>query len=129
MRNDHSLTPAEWHVMECLWETSSCTGREATDYLSHSVGWSRSTTLTMLRRMQEKELIACHEENGVLTYTPLVKKEEAVLSETQSFLDRVYHGSMSMMLSAFTKKQPLTDDEIAELYAILEDAKGGDHHD
>lgn len=129
MRYDHSLTPAEWHVMECLWDKSSCTGREATDYLSHSVGWSRSTILTMLRRMQEKGLISCYEENGVLTYAPLVKKEEAVLSETQSFLDRVYHGSMSMMLSAFTKKQPLTEDEIAELYAILEDAKGGDHHD
>lgn len=129
MRNDYSLTPAEWHVMECLWDKSSCTGREATDYLSRSVGWSRSTILTMLRRMQEKELISCHEENGVLTYAPLIPKEDAVLSETQSFLDRVYHGSMSMMLSAFTKKQPLTEDEIAELYAILEDAKGGDHHD
>ena len=45
------LTPAEWNLMECLWEKSPRTGKEAVDYMKDSVGWSRSTTLTMLRRM------------------------------------------------------------------------------
>jgi len=118
-----ALTPAEWHVMECLWEKSPCTAREAVEYLSSHVGWSRSTTLTLLHRMEEKGQLRCHDDGPVKTYTPLVSREEAVLDQTQSFLERVYHGSISMMLSAFTKKQALSDDEITELYAILEEAK------
>ena len=53
-----SLTPAEWQLMECLWEKSPRSGREAVDDLRERAGWSRSTTLTMLRRMSEKGLIA-----------------------------------------------------------------------
>lgn len=117
------LTPAEWHVMECLWENAPCTARQAVEYLSKSVGWSRSTTLTMLRRMTEKHQIRCCTEGTVMTYSPILSREEATVDQTQSFLDRVYHGSISMMLSAFAKKQPLTDKEIDELYAILEEAK------
>ena len=30
---ENLLTAAEWHLMECLWEKSPRTGREATEYL------------------------------------------------------------------------------------------------
>ncbi|MBQ2898297.1 MAG: BlaI/MecI/CopY family transcriptional regulator, partial [Oscillospiraceae bacterium] len=41
-----NLTESEWYVLECLWESSPRSGREAVDYLKNRVGWSRSTTLT-----------------------------------------------------------------------------------
>ena len=130
MEHTHSsLTTAEWHVMECLWQRGPCTGREATEHLSRHAGWSRSTTLTMLRRMSEKGLITCDDRDGIKVYSPLIRQEDATIRETQSFLDRVYHGSISMMLSAFTKKQSLSDQEISQLYAILEQAKEGKKHD
>lgn len=130
MIHEHTaLTPAEWHVMEFLWQHAPCTGREATQYLSRQVGWSRSTILTMLRRMSEKGLIACQESDGNNTFSPLLRQEDATIQETQNFLDRVYHGSISMMLNAFTKKQPLSDQEIAQLYAILDQAKEEGTHD
>ena len=94
-----------------------------------TVGWSRSTTLTMLRRMTEKEMIACKEENGLLVYSPLIDRESATRRETESFLGRVYQGSVSMMLSAFTRKQALSPEEIEELYAILEKAREGSSRD
>ena len=122
---DH-LTPNEWYVLECLWANSSCTGREAVEHLQKSVGWSRSTTLTMLRRMTEKGMIACGEKDGLLVYSPLVDRENAVQQETQSFLGRVYNGSVSMLLSAITKKEALSQQELDALYAILKEAK---HHD
>ena len=120
------LTPAEWNLMECLWEQSPRTGREAVEHLQLTVGWSRSTTLTMLRRMTEKEMIACKEENGLLVYSPLIDRESATRRETESFLGRVYQGSVSMMLSAMTKKQTLSQQEIDELYAILKEAERRD---
>lgn len=117
------LTPTEWTLMECLWEKSPRTGREAVDYLAGSAGWSRSTTLTMLRRMTEKNMICCLEQDGINVYTPLIPKEEATQSQTEDFLNRVFGGSVSMMLSAFTKKQSLSKEEIDALYAILKEAE------
>lgn len=124
--NDGNLTPNEWYVMECLWNKGQCTGREAVEQLQKSVGWSRSTTLTMLRRMTEKGMIACREENGLLVYTPLLDRADATQRETDSFLSRVYHGSVSMLVSAIAQKQALSQKELDELYAILKEAERRD---
>ena len=129
MIHETLLTPTEWNLMECLWEQAPRTGREAVEYMKASVGWSRSTTLTMLRRMTEKNMIDCREQDGVKVYSPLIRREDAVTQETDSFLDRVYQGSISMMMSAITKKQALTQREIDELYAILQKAEEGKKHD
>lgn len=118
-----NLNETEWYVLECLWNKTPSTGREAVDYLAENVGWSRSTTLTMLRRMTEKGLIRCDESGEVKTYYPLIKKEDAVHSETKNFLERIYDGSLSMLVSAFTEKQNLSQEEIDELYSILQKAE------
>ena len=117
------LTTPEWHMMECLWEAAPRTGRECVEDMQKRVGWSRSTTLTMLRRMTEKELIECIHDTDVLRYCPRIRREEAVLRETEHFLDRVYQGSVSMLMSAITRKQQLSKEEIDELYAILQQAE------
>ncbi len=122
----NQLTPNEWYVMECLWETPNCTGREAVEHLAKSVGWSRSTTLTMLRRMTEKGMIASQERDGLLVYSPVLNRDNAVRQETESFLHRVYKGSVSMMLSAITQQESLSEQELNELYAILKEAKRHD---
>ena len=126
--NNKVLTQTEWYLMEALWVNSRQTGREAVEYLKRSVGWSRSTTLTMLRRMTEKGYVRCVEENGVFVYYPVLHREEAALQETESFLNRVYNGSISTFMSAFTKKQKLSKAEIDELYSIIRQAEE-EHHD
>lgn len=121
--NDIHLTPTEWHLMECLWERSPRTGREATECLAENVGWTRSTTLTMLRRMTEKGFISCSDEDGIKTYSPAIERDAAAKSQTEDFLSRVYHGSLAMMMSAITTKQALSKEEIDQLYAILRQAE------
>ena len=117
------LTPSEWNLMECLWEHSPRTGREAIDYLRLHAGWNRSTTLTILRRMTEKGYIECREEAGLNVYRPLISRSDAQNRETENFLARVYHGSVSMMMNAITQKQQLSREEIQALYAILQKAE------
>ena len=119
------LTPAEWNLMESLWERAPQTGRELIEDMKLRQGWSRSTTLTLLRRMTEKEQIACNEAGEVREYTPLIPREEALHQETDSFLKRAYNGSISMMVSAMTQKQELSRAEIQELYEILRKAEEG----
>lgn len=122
-QQDAGLTPAEWHLMECLWERAPRTGREVVDYLKEAVGWSKSTTLTVLRRMTEKGLISCDERGEVRCYSPLVVREDAMLRETENFLSRVYRGSVEMLMSTLTKRQSLSKEEIREIYRILEEAE------
>ena len=121
--SEKNLTPTEWHLMECLWEHAPRTGREAAEYMAASQGWSRSTTLTLLRRMTGKGILDCFEENGVNVYVPLIAREEAAVRETDSFLSRVYNGSISTMMNAITRKQKLSKQEIDELYAIIRQAE------
>lgn len=122
-KQDNILTATEWKLMECLWEKHPRTGREAIEYMEKSAGWSRSTTLTLLRRMTDKGFMSCGEDSGVKVYSPLIRREDAAVRETDDFINRVYKGSVSMMMSAITKKQELTKAEIDELYAILHEAE------
>lgn len=120
-----NLTTAEWNVMESLWEKDCLTGREATEILEERMGWNRSTTLTLLRRLEEKGAITSETKGNKKTFRPIISHEDAALQETENFLERVYNGSVSLMLSAMTKKQALSKDEIDELYAMLKDLEGG----
>ena len=125
MNDKHrSLTEAEWTVMECLWEKSPRTGRETVAWLDQKMGWTRSTTLTMLRRLEAKGAVAGDTEGELKTFRPLIAREEVAVRETENLLDRAYKGSLSMLVSSLTRKQSLPQKEIDELYAILREMEG-----
>ena len=113
------FTAAEWHVMECLWADAPLTGREAAQRLQAQTGWSRSTVLTLLRRLEDKGAVASGMEGGLKRFRPLVRREDAALRETEDFLGRVHHGSLCMMVSSLTQRQTLPQEEIDGLYALL----------
>lgn len=124
-QNSINLTTAEWNVMECLWEESPLTGRQLTDLLEEKMGWNRSTTLTMLRRLEEKGAVRSDSQGIKKQFFAEIAREDAALQETESFLERVYGGSVSLMVSAMTKKQALSKQEIDELYSMLKELEGG----
>ena len=108
------LSGAEWHVLESLWEDSPKVGSQIVTDMEKRKGWSRSTTLTMLRRMTEKGLVSCDSSGKMNHYTPLVGREDAVGKETDSFLKRVYQGSVSMLVNGFVERQKLTSRELLD---------------
>ena len=118
------LTGGEWSVLACLWEESPQTVMQLVAKLKERVGWAKSTTITTLRRMEEKGLVKCEIIGKGKSYTPAVEQENAVIAETRSFLDRVYQGSVGMMMSAMARRQELTQEDLAELRKILEEAEG-----
>ena len=119
-----TLTEAEWEVMECLWEKSPRTGRETVAWLDQKMGWNRSTTLTMLRRLEAKGAVAGDTEGELKTFRPMIAREEVAVRETENLLDRAYKGSLSLLVSSLTRKQSLPQKEIDELYAILREMEG-----
>lgn len=120
------LTQAEWSVMEQLWERSPQTGRELTDALNAAIGWSRSTTLTLLKRLEDKGAVGSAESSGAKCFVPLLRRKDAAAKETEDFLSRVYHGSVKLMVSALTEKEALSRSDIDELYAMLKELEEKD---
>ena len=114
------LNASEWNVLNCLWENHPRTVMQLVADLEESVGWAKSTTITTLRRMEEKGLVHVEQAGRGKSYTPAVEREQAMIDETHSFLDRVYQGSVGLMMSAMAKRQELSADEVAELRAILD---------
>lgn len=118
------LTGSEWNVLDSLWRENPQTVMQLVANLSKTVGWAKSTTITTLRRMEGKGLVHCETTDKGKSYTPVVAQERAEISETRSFLDRVYRGSIGLMVSAMAQRQELSQEEIAELREIL--AKAGE---
>lgn len=119
------LTGSEWNILSCLWEDSPQTVMQLVAKLSDQVGWAKSTTITTLRRMEEKGLVHCKIVGRARSYSPAVEREQAVVAETHSFLDRVYRGSVGLMMSAMVQRQELTEEDLRQLRAILDQAEEG----
>ena len=120
-----NLTNSEWYVLDCLWERSPQTVMELVGTLKARLGWAKSTTITTLRRMEAKGLVLCTVEGRARHYTPNLQRDRAVRGETRSFLDKVYRGSVGLMVSALAEDKALSKAEIDELYEILRKAEEG----
>lgn len=126
MKKEHiNLTEAEWSIMEYLWNHSPRTGREVTQALAEKEGWNRSTTLTLLSRLEAKGAVASDSKGSKKTFSAVLQREDAAMRETEDFLSRVYKGSLSLLVSSMTKKKALSQAEISELYAMLKELEGG----
>lgn len=118
------LSNSEWKLMRRLWDHSPRTITELTAALREETGWSKNTVITMLSRLEAKGAVR-HEEGGrAKRYFPILRREDAARDETESFLSKVYGGSLGLMMSAMVEIRQLTESDIAELSAILDKAGG-----
>ena len=118
-----SLSDGEWKIMNSLWESGESTITELTASLENETGWDKHIIITMLGRMEKKEAVAHRQGGRAKVFYPLVSREEVSMQETRGFLEKVYRGSLGMMVNAMVADQALSDQEIQELYDILEQAR------
>lgn len=117
-----SLSDGEWKIMNQLWERES-TITELKNELSVETGWDKHIIITMLSRMEKKGAVSYRDGGRAKVFYPLVTREEVSMQETWGFLQKVYRGSLGMMVNAMVEDQALTEEEIKELTDILEQAK------
>ena len=117
------LSDGEWTLMQRLWEVPYSTITELTAAMRQSTGWSKHTILSMLARMEAKGAIAYQQSGRAKAWYPLVRQSDAVRKETRRFLNRVYGGSVGLMVNAMADSRDLSPEDIAELSRILERAK------
>ena len=119
MNENVILNNSEWYIMEELWEEQPKTLMQLVHKMKEKQGWSKSTTSTMLRRMQEKGCIRYEEGERARNYFTDLNREAVVLEETKAFLNRTCKGSLGMLVSTFVGNNQLTEEEIQELREIL----------
>ena len=123
--NGFSLTNNEWLVMEQLW-ARPCTLMELVRALGQDPGWAKSTTATMVRRMEETGLIR-HEAGGkARVYHPALSRDETALAETRTLLDKAFDGSVGLLVNTLIQQNSLTQSDLDGLYAILRQAEAGE---
>ena len=119
------LSEAEWKVISALWEEAPQTIMQLTHCLQDTTGWTKHTVMTFLRRMEEKGAVHYEEGGKAKQYYPDIRQEDAVLQETEDFLEKVFQGRLGLMLNTMVEQKALSKEEIAELYEILQKAEEG----
>ena len=122
------LSEAEWKVMTQLWQRAPQTMMELTNHFKNTTGWSKHTVLTFLRRMEEKKAIHYEEGERAKLYSPDIERGEAVLQETENFLEKVFDGKMGLMINTMVEKKALSREEITQMYEILRKAEEESRH-
>lgn len=119
--DDIKLFAAEYKFMCVIWEHEPVNSTELVKLARDQLGWKKSTTYTMLRKLAERGIV----KNENATVTALAPKHKVQESESREFLDRVYNGSLKMFLVSFLDHDEISTEEAAELKKIIDEKTGG----
>ena len=119
------LSETEWKLMDALWEEPPKTITQLTKALEENTGWGKNVIITMLKRLEAKGAGRHEEGERAKQFYPAVSREDTALEETRGFLNRVYNGSLGLMVDAMVNSRSLSDREIEELKEILKKAEEG----
>ncbi|MBE7030617.1 MAG: BlaI/MecI/CopY family transcriptional regulator [Ruminococcaceae bacterium] len=117
------ISDAEFCVMQALWKLGKATAGELVEEVSRTRAWNPKTIRTLLNRLVSKGAANAQKTDAkAYLYYPVIAQDDYVAHESHHFLDKLYQGSLGLMLSHFVSETPLSSEEIAELKAILEEA-------
>ena len=118
-KNIPSISESEWEIMNVLWDKAPQTANDIILSLQESTDWKPKTIRTLLDRLVQKDVVGVNKDQRVYTFYPLYTQEECQRAETESFINRIYGGTMKSMLVQFIHEDTLSDDDINELRTIL----------
>ena len=125
MKKVPNVTQAEWVVMKILWADHPLTGNEVARRLASTRHWKPKTVKTLLTRRVAKQAVAYQQQGREYHYYPLLEEEACKQAASQSFLKSIFNGAVKPMLATILDSHSLSDEEIRELKALLEE-KGRD---
>ena len=117
------ISPAEWEVLNVLWDRAPATAAEVFDALPRDKEWHTKTVNTFLARLVEKGVLQVRRDGRSNIYIPRKTREQCVEAEGESFLNRVFRGAFGPMLLHFVEKAELSPAEIRELERLLREKK------
>ena len=125
MGKEMRISDSELEVMTALWDMEAPATMAEILACLRSRGWEDSTVKTFVGRLVKKGALT-QEKKGVYYYAPAVSRDEYGRSAVMRIKDRLYRGSVGLMLSSLVEEEHLTRQEIDELYEILKNAEEGE---
>lgn len=121
------ISEAEFEVMKIVWKHAPISTNEITNRLVQTTTWSPKTIQTLIKRLVTKGALTYEKQSRVFVYTPVVKENEYIGQESNSFLERYYDGNITAMLSAYIENDKLSETELEHLRSLLsmKSKKGG----
>ncbi len=121
MKKTPRISETEWEVMKVAWAQAPCTAGQIIEVLtSADPTWHPKTIKAFLNRLVKKHVLGFRKEGRAYLYRPLVRESECVAAASESFLERVFGGSLKPMLAHFVERKKLSASEVQELRKVLE---------
>lgn len=125
MNKPPRISETEWKIMKIAWTSSPLSAQEIIERLSSGGDkWHPKTVKTLLNRLVRKRALGFRRDGRSYLYRPLVEEADSVAAESESFLDRVFGGSLHPMLAHFVESGKLSPAEISELKRLLNETEG-----
>lgn len=116
-----NISESEWEVMHVLWKKAPQTASEIISALQKHTDWKKKTVRTLLDRLTQKKVVGVNKEQRVYTFFPLYSQDECQRAEAQSFVKRIYGGTLKSMLVQFIQEDSLSEEDIKDLRSILDE--------
>ena len=107
---------SEYRFCLILWEHEPVTTTELVKLCQAQLGWERTTTYSVIKRLGERGVL--EDQDGLVT--ALISREDAQVSELDELMEKKFQGSLPAFLSAFARRQSLTEKEVEEIRRIIE---------
>ena len=118
--NDFTLGYMERKFADLIWANSPIGSGDLVKLAQKELNWKKSTTYTVLRRLCERGLF----ENKDSIVTALVTPESFEQGQCRQFVKETCGGSLPRFLTAFSGSERLSEEEIAELQALIDRSRG-----
>lgn len=118
-----SLSDAELEIMKIIWNAKKpLLFAQITEALaSAGNSWQKNTLITLLSRLMQKGYLKAAKHGRKNEYIPCIEEHEFQAMQTKQFVNRIYEGNVSGLITQLVQNDTLTDAEYAQLKKILEE--------
>ena len=120
-----SITEAESVVMEVLWTRSPMPTEDVITALEGEQHWQEATIKTLLNRLLKKKAIKATKDGRRFLYSPVITRDDWVLSESKGMLDRLFAGRVAPLAAHFSRHGKLSKRDIADLKKLIAEIDDG----
>ena len=113
---DLKLGAVESRFADIIWEHEPLTSTELVKLAAQALNWKKSTTYTVLKRLCDRGIF----QNQSGTVTALLSKGELATLQSEQFVAEAFSGSLPAFLTAFTSRNKLSEEEVAQLQALID---------
>ena len=111
------LCDSDYRFMCVVWENAPLHSGELVKLCSSRLGWKKSTTYTVIRKMCEKGYIT----NEDATVKVIIPKEQAQTEESEQFVKRTFAGSLPGFITAFLGGKKISKEEAEKLKKLIDE--------